>query len=95
MIDCQVRWCTEVCRCVVSVRRQHGGTVADQVAWWRNKWHGGAPGGTVVRWFHGGAPDGTVVSQCLTKWRTRSHSNTVAACVWQVARLDCVPGGKV
>ena len=96
MIDsCQVRGCTELCRCVVSVRRRHGGTVADQVARWRTRWHGGAPGDTVVRWFHGGAPGGTVVSRSRTRWRTRLHNNTVAACVWQVARLDGVPGGKV
>ena len=42
MIDnCQVRGCTKVCRCVVSVRRRNGGTVADQVARWRTRWHGG------------------------------------------------------
>ena len=42
MIDsCQMRGCTEVCRCVVSVRRRHGG----------------GPGGTaahqVIRWYGG------------------------------------------
>ena len=50
MIDsCYVR---ELCRCVESVRRRHGGTVAQ---WY----HGDAPNGTVAPWCYGGAPGGT------------------------------------
>ena len=76
MIDsCQVRGGTEVCRCVVSVRRRHGCAAAQ----WRTRQHGGALGNTMITWWSNGAAPGGTVSEC----------------VWQVARWDGVPGGKV
>ena len=83
---CQVRGCTEICRCFVSVR---GCTVT--------QWRGD---GTAAQ-CNIGAPGVTVTHQ-VSRWRVRCHwmctwchGDTVAACLWQVARWDGVAGGKV
>ena len=55
--------CVGVRRYADASCRYGGGTAAR----WQTRWHGGAPGDTVVRLFHGGAPGGTVVSRCRTR----------------------------
>ena len=61
---CQVRKCTEVCPCVVSVRRRHGGKVAPWC-------HCGAPGGTVAGMWHGGRD--------VARWCSRLHGGVTVA----------------
>ena len=76
-----------MCRVGKAAARRNGGMVADQVAQWRTRWQGGTVVHQVARWCH----SGSVVSRC----RTRSHGNTVAACWLQMAQWNGVADGKV
>ena len=68
---CNMSARTEVCRCVMSERRKHGGTVT---RWCLDRAPNGtkarsclngAPGGTVALWCFGGELGGTVALWCL------------------------------
>ena len=83
---CNMSGRMKVCRCVLSVRQRHDGTVerrcsggalAGTMALWC---HGNTPSGKLAWWCHGGAPSATATR--LRHVRGMWHGGTV----WLVAR---------